>query len=327
MPAATAIVNDVTRLNPVPVWAITKPASVADVQDAMRRTEVPISVGGGHFSMGGQTASPDSLHMDLRGLNRVLAFWPDEQRIRVQAGIRWCDIQKFVDPHGLSVKIMQTYANFTVGGSLSVNVHGRYIGLGPVILSVRSIALVLPDGQLKEASPTQDSELFYGAIGGYGALGIIVEAVLDLARNTRVERIATKLPLDLYCTHFREQVRDSRMAVFHNADLYAPEYARVRAVTGRKPSGPSRSPTGCNRIGAPIHCIDIFYGRSRRRLSASGGANFLSIRWSISASRCIGATTRRATMSRSWSPIRANGAPMSCRNTSCRSSGSKHSSH
>ena len=40
----------------------------------------------------------------------------------MQAGIRWCDIQEFVDPHDLSVKIMQTYANFTVGGSLSVNV-------------------------------------------------------------------------------------------------------------------------------------------------------------------------------------------------------------
>ena len=53
--------------------------------------------------------------------------------------MRWCDIQRFVDPHDLSVAIMQTYANFTVGGSLSVNVHGRYVGQGPLILSVRAI--------------------------------------------------------------------------------------------------------------------------------------------------------------------------------------------
>jgi len=31
---------------------------------------------------------------------------------------------------------MQSYANFTVGGSLSVNVHGRYVNQGPLILSV-----------------------------------------------------------------------------------------------------------------------------------------------------------------------------------------------
>ncbi len=84
--------------------------------------------------MGGQTASPGSLHLDLREMNQVLNFDPQARTIRVQAGIRWCDIQRFVDPHGLAVKIMQTYANFTVGGSLSVNAHGRYIGLGPVVL-------------------------------------------------------------------------------------------------------------------------------------------------------------------------------------------------
>ena len=71
----------------------------------------------------------------------------------MQAGIRWCDIQRFVDPHDLSVKIMQTYANFTVGGSLSVNVHGRYVGLGPLILSVRAIALVLATASVVRGEP------------------------------------------------------------------------------------------------------------------------------------------------------------------------------
>src|SRR6195952_1219355 len=139
------IVNDVTQLNPVRVMAIVAPTTVADVQEAMRRTSGPVSIGGGRFSMGGQTASPGSLHFDMRSMNRVLSFSPGERTIRVQAGVRWCDIQRFVDPHGLAVKIMQTYANFTVGGALSVNVHGRYMGMGPVILSVRVIKLVLAD--------------------------------------------------------------------------------------------------------------------------------------------------------------------------------------
>ena len=33
------IVNDVTGLNPVSVWAISKPRSVADVVDAVKRTD------------------------------------------------------------------------------------------------------------------------------------------------------------------------------------------------------------------------------------------------------------------------------------------------
>ena len=34
-----------------------------------------------------------------------------------------------IDPYDLSVKIMQSYANFTVGGTLSVNAHGRRSGI------------------------------------------------------------------------------------------------------------------------------------------------------------------------------------------------------
>ena len=231
MQTAAHIVNDVTGLNPVPVWAIARPTSIAEVQDAVRRSNGPISVGGGHFSMGGQTASPNSLHLDMRQMNRVVLFAPMEKRIRVQAGMRWCDIQHFVDPHGLSVKIMQSYANFTVGGSLSVNVHGRYVGLGPLILSVREISLVLASGELVKASPNENSELFYGAIGGYGGLGIIVEAELDLAENVRMERIHKKMPAGDYLEHFRKTVRSSPDAIFHNADVYPPHYRSVRSVT------------------------------------------------------------------------------------------------
>lgn len=228
------IVNDVTRLNPVPVWAVATPTSVADVQDALRRADGPVSVGGGHFSMGGQTASPGSLHLDMRRMNRVLAFHPQERRIRVEAGVRWCDLQRFVDPHDLSVKIMQTYANFTVGGSLSVNVHGRYVGLGPLVLSVANLRLVLADGAVVDASPTENAELFYGGIGGYGGLGVIVEAELRLDENVRVQRESACMPSSAYWAWFRDNVRGRDDAIFHNADLYPPHYRQARAVTWRR---------------------------------------------------------------------------------------------
>jgi len=240
--AAGAIVNDVTRLNPVRVWAVATPASVEEVQDAVRRAQGPISVGGGHFSMGGQTASPGSLHLDMRGMNRVLEFRPQQRTIRVQAGIRWCDIQRFVDPHGLSVRIMQTYANFTVGGSLGVNVHGRYVGLGPLVLSVRAIRLVLADGELVEATPTENADIFHGAIGGYGALGCIVEAELELAENVRVKRDHAVMPTDRYAAWFREHVRNDADAVFHNADLYPPHYRKARAVSWRRTTDAATAP-------------------------------------------------------------------------------------
>lgn len=231
-------VEEVTRLYRVPVFAIARPRTIEEVREALARTNGPISIGGGHFSMGGQVASPGSLQLDMRAMNRVLELSLEKKTIRVEPGVRWCDIQRVVDPHGLSVKIMQSYANFTVGGSLSVNVHGRYVGLGPLVLSVRAIALVLADGTLVRASREENREIFFGAVGGYGALGVIVEAELELADNDRVEEVPVKVRTSGYADHFKNKVRDDDGAVFHNADMYGPHYETVRSVTWRKTKRP-----------------------------------------------------------------------------------------
>jgi FAD/FMN-containing dehydrogenase len=122
MAARAIIVNDVTGLNPIEVSGVARPTSVAEVQAVLRSSRGPLSIGGGRFSMGGQTASPGSLHLDMRGLDRILMFSPEERILRVQAGVRWCDIQRFLDPHDLAVKIMQSYArnSFTAPSAVTV---------------------------------------------------------------------------------------------------------------------------------------------------------------------------------------------------------------
>jgi hypothetical protein len=242
------IVNDVTGLNPVETWSVVRPGSIDEVCDTIRRAQGPISVGGGHFSMGGQTASPGSLHLDMRGLEGVIRFDPVQGTVRVLAGTRWCDLQRFLDPHDRAVKIMQTYANFTVGGSLSVNCHGRYIGLGPVIMSVRALSLVTADGSLHHTSPRENSELFFAAIGGYGAIGVIVEAELETAINVRVEQVSAKMKISNYLAFFKEKVRCSDTAIFHNADLYPPHYRTLRATTWCRTM---RAATHTERLQAP----------------------------------------------------------------------------
>jgi len=235
-------INDVTQINPVRVKKVYAPASVEEVVTIIQTTTDPISIGGGRFSMGGQISSPGGIHIDMRKLNKIVLFNALEKTIRVQSGVRWCDIQRTVDNQNLSVKIMQTYANFTVGGSLSVNSHGRYVGLGPLILSVNAITIVLADGRIIEATPTSNAEIFYGAIGGYGALGVIVEAELVLTDNVRVVRSEQKLNREEYLEFFKKNIRSNPDAVFHNADIYPPSYKRLRAVTWSKTNLPVTNP-------------------------------------------------------------------------------------
>jgi len=225
------IINDVTGLNPICVAKIITPQSIAEISQIVSEHPGPISIGGGYFSMGGQVATENSLHIDMHCLNKIIEFNPGENWIRVQAGIRWREIQEHIDQYDLSIKIMQTYANFTVGGSLSVNAHGRYVGQGPLILSVKSLVVVLANGELVQASPTENTEIFYGVIGGYGGLGIIVEVVLHLVPNTKIEREQIKLNVGDYRQYFFDYIRDDKKAIFHNADLYPPHYRTARAIT------------------------------------------------------------------------------------------------
>ncbi len=231
-------VQEVTRLYPVRMARVVTPRTVDDIAHAVRSSRGPISIGGGRYSMGGQTATPDGLQLDLRQFHGVVAFDPARRTVTVHSGTRWRELQQAIDPAGLAVAIMQTYDTFTVGGSLSVNCHGRYLGTGPLIRSVRALTIVLADGSVVTASPTVNPELFYGAIGGYGALGVIADVTLDLAPNDRVRRDDTTIPVASYLDFFRRHVRDDREIVFHNADLYPPAYDTVHAISYRRTSAP-----------------------------------------------------------------------------------------
>jgi FAD/FMN-containing dehydrogenase len=220
------------------VMDVVEPFSIAEVQNWIKNHPGPVSIGGGRYSMGGQTASESAVQLDMRSLNRVVSLDIPNKRITVQAGIRWRDIQDVIDPLNLSIKIMQTYSNFTVGGSLSVNVHGRYVGQGPLIRSVDSIRVVLADGSLVEASPTQNPEIFFGAIGGYGGIGVIVEATLQLVDNEKVERSSKRISAKDYRRFFMSEIRDSKEVIFHNGDIYPPEFDQVNVVSWKRTDKP-----------------------------------------------------------------------------------------
>ena len=55
------IVNDVTQLNPIKVAKVLIPQTVEEIQKAVKEAAGSVSIGGGRFSMGGQTASPNTL--------------------------------------------------------------------------------------------------------------------------------------------------------------------------------------------------------------------------------------------------------------------------
>ncbi|HSI54724.1 MAG: FAD-binding oxidoreductase [Ramlibacter sp.] len=228
------LVPNVTQLYSVEVARIEAPQTAQQVCALLPAWPGKVAIGGGRYSMGGQIALRGGLHLDMRQMNQLVWLRPPERAVRVQAGMRWRDLQDHLDAVNLAVKTMQSYSNFTVGGSVSVNAHGRYVGHGPVGQTVRALQLALADGTLIEATPTANADLFRSAIGGYGAVGVITEVELDLAENSRIERLVETVPLDRYVEYFGQRVIKDKAAVLHNADLLPPKFAEPVCITWRK---------------------------------------------------------------------------------------------
>lgn len=255
-------IDDVSRLDETEVAAILRPRSTEAVSAALSRTAAPVSIGGGRYSMGGQTAWPDSLHLDMRGMRRLLHLDTAKRRVRVQAGMRWRELQTLIDPHDLSVAIMQSYSNFTVGGSVSVNCHGRYVGKGPIANSIVALRMVAANGDVLDLDHDSQPALFHAVIGGYGGLGVVTEVELELDRNGRIAREAEFVALGDYPAWFRENIIDRDDAVLHNADLAPPDYDHPLAITWRRTDAPTT-------IAERLIPADRDYGREQSLIWAA----------------------------------------------------------
>ncbi len=229
-------VDDVSQLNSTMVAGILQAKTSAEIAAHLAQTNGRISIGGCRYSMGGQIVAHGSTHIDMRALNRLV--WlkriptaTGAACVRVQAGMRWRDLQRLIDPHDLSVAIMQSYSNFSIGGSVSVNCHGRYVGRGALINSIRALQLICADGVVLELNRRQNADLFYAVIGGYGGLGVVSEVELDLAVNSAIKRDAVGFSLREYPEYFRAMVLSDPKAVLHNADLMPPAFDAPIAAT------------------------------------------------------------------------------------------------
>ena len=192
-PSAPSILNDASRLDATPVhrnWR--PPASEAGFIDGLRRelreaaaAGRPVSVGGARHSMGGQSLVRDGMAITLDTGWRQ----PDSARqvYRARAGARWREVIQTLRPIRFSPKVMQSNSDFTLGGTFSVNAHGWAAPMGPMGSTVRSVRMMLADGQIVTCSRTQEPELFALAMGGYGLFGVLLDFELEMVADEALE--------------------------------------------------------------------------------------------------------------------------------------------
>ena len=216
-PAREIWVNDVhSQLNRTRVRELLRPRTrdeLAEIVRSASRKGLPISVSGCRHSMGGQQFATDSICIDTRALDRVISFDQERGLIETEAGITWPKlIRTYLDARrdsanqwGIAQK--QTGADtFTLGGSLSSNVHGRGLAMKPLISNIESFTLVNADGKSVRCSRDENGELFRIAIGGYGLFGLIDSVTLRLVPRKKLRRVVEIIRSDDLTRRFEQRI-------------------------------------------------------------------------------------------------------------------------
>lgn len=210
------IMSDVGKLLPTKIKRVEHAEDESSLKQVVQDANVSrekISIAGMQHSQGGQTYYPNGTMLDMKEYNKILAFDPEKKRITVQSGVTWNDIQKKINPYGLAVQVMQSQNIFTVGGSLSVNVHGRDIRHEALIDTVESFRLLMADGTVRNISREENAELFPYVIGGYGLFGVILDVTLKLTDDELYEMHTRMIDYKEYTSYFKEKVKKKKMFV------------------------------------------------------------------------------------------------------------------
>lgn len=175
------------------------------LQDLDPSTQVIVR--GKRHSQGGHSIAQDGIVLDLSQWKEMRLIAPDV--LRVDAGALWKDVIEYANTHKQSVDIMQSDYNFSVGGSLSTNVHGWEVGRAPFIDSVLGFQLMTSQGEILSCSRHKHPALFSAAIGGYGLLGIILSVDLRLVPNVMHDMHHDTTPHQDFLSFFQQTVEKS----------------------------------------------------------------------------------------------------------------------
>jgi len=228
-----------SALNPTRVARVVRPTVVDDVIGAIQAAAddgLGVSIAGSRHAMGGQQFGTGNVHIDMRGMTRIVGLDADDGIVDVEAGIEWAELIDGLlalqagGPLTWGIRQKQTGSdNLTLGGALASDIHGRGLTQRPIVDDVESFTLVDHSGAVYSVSRATHEELFRYVIGGYGLLGVVTSVRLRLARRQILRRVVTLLSVDELMAAFEERIATGYLFgdCQFSIDERSPDFLRV----------------------------------------------------------------------------------------------------
>lgn len=175
-----------------------RPRSLAEIQKVVNLARICrrriVVVGCGHSPS--DLTCTSSWMVNLDEYNHVLHVDRAKKTLLVEGGIRLRNLNEEANRHGLTMPNLGSINEQSIVGAIATATHGSSLRHGLLSDSVRSLRVVLADGQAVRCSKDENQELFRAALVSLGALGIIVEVEFAMTDACNIEWKQTLLPLD-----------------------------------------------------------------------------------------------------------------------------------
>ena len=160
---------------------------VAAIMKLCYDNDVPVTVrGAGTGLVGGCTPLAGVVVLCTMNMDQILEYDLRNLNVRVQPGVRLCDLAEDVLAHGLMYPPDPGEKTGSVGGNVSTNAGGmRAVKYGTTRDYVMAMTVVLPTGEVLEIGRAVNKtssgySLLHLVIGSEGTLAIITELTLKL---------------------------------------------------------------------------------------------------------------------------------------------------
>lgn len=155
------------------------PRSVEAVRELVLSEHSVIARGNGRAY--GDSAINPTATIEMRHLNRMIAFDPSSGQLVAEAGVLLGDIIAAFLPQGWFPLVTPGTKFVTLGGAIASDVHGKnHHKDGSFRACVDWIDVMGPDGEVQHCSRETDPTLFDHTLGGMGLTGIILRAAIRL---------------------------------------------------------------------------------------------------------------------------------------------------
>lgn len=159
-------------------------------------------------------------------LHDILELDLERMVVRVEPRVNMGQLTRWLRPHGVTIPVVPELDDLTVGGLiLGYGIESSSHKYGLFADTVRSVELVLADGRVVRASPSENSDLFYALPFSYGAHGMLTAVELPLIPSKPYVRLTYEpvTSLDAMCARFRALTCGENPPEFVDALLFTKE--------------------------------------------------------------------------------------------------------